>query len=519
MEFVNNLLKKVNKIDIPKASICDFTDSVNHNFVHDFINSKHVIILDEDIIVSYILNTNGIIYSITIRNNSQADDLVKAIKNKKSCAGGMVIQNDYVPINSNSTTIFKILQADMCQASLGQNNQCVAMSSAALIMACIKSPCIKTPLNWEKFDINNVLNQGNILYERSVNHLRSTNYPIDGRGYLSVTNIIRETILFYRKVTFSTASCYSFVGRGMTVSRDEMVFGYVSLSEALNRLVNRHQFIILIANERTTSIMHHDGAFFLFDPHSMDQYGRYCSNGGRYCSNGVSCMLMLNTLVDLIKHLQANQVCNNSQFQLDGVNISVENISDVNSDISATKKNVKGRLSKIVKKEPLHLSKSKDNKKIDSNLNEEISLLKIRYDKCKKLSEKKKIQVQLNRLERKSKDTVKKDCIEYIKINEEFDSNFNKGFDFKNDEPMEIDICEKNISHVAINFDVDIDSTLKEKNEIESKIKNCKRVNEKKKLQKHLNRLQNKLSKDTVKAESNENLKINKVLKCDLKKM
>ena len=137
MEFVNNLLKKVNKIDIPKISICDFTDSVNHNFVHDFINSKHVIILNEDIIVSYILNTNGIIYSITIRNNSQADDLVKAIKNKKSCAGGMVIQNDYVPINSNSATFCKILRADMCQAALGQNNQCVAMSSAALIMACI----------------------------------------------------------------------------------------------------------------------------------------------------------------------------------------------------------------------------------------------------------------------------------------------------------------------------------------------------------------------------------------------
>uniref|UniRef100_A0A0N5C7J7 Peptidase C76 domain-containing protein n=1 Tax=Strongyloides papillosus TaxID=174720 RepID=A0A0N5C7J7_STREA len=149
----------------------------------------------------------------------------------------------------------------MCQASLGQNNQCTAMSSAALIMACIKSP-----LNWDKSDINNVLNQGNILYERSVNHLRSTNDPIDSRGYLSVTNIIVEII-------YHTASCYSFVGRGMTVSRDETIFSYVLLSEALNRLVNEHQFLILIANERTSSIIHHDGAFFLFDPHSMDQYG------------------------------------------------------------------------------------------------------------------------------------------------------------------------------------------------------------------------------------------------------
>uniref|UniRef100_A0A0N5BMS4 Peptidase C76 domain-containing protein n=1 Tax=Strongyloides papillosus TaxID=174720 RepID=A0A0N5BMS4_STREA len=96
---------------------------------------------------------------------------------------------------------------------------------------------------------------------------------IDGRDYLSVTNIIRETTLFNRKITFSTASCYSFVGRGMTVSRDETIFSYVLLSEALNRLVNEHQFLILIANERTSSIIHHDGAFFLFDPHSMDQYG------------------------------------------------------------------------------------------------------------------------------------------------------------------------------------------------------------------------------------------------------
>uniref|UniRef100_A0A0N5BHM3 Peptidase C76 domain-containing protein n=1 Tax=Strongyloides papillosus TaxID=174720 RepID=A0A0N5BHM3_STREA len=216
----------------------------------------------------------------------------------------------------------------MCQAALGQNNQCVAMSSAALIMACIKPP-----INWEKFDINNVLNQGNILYERCVNLLRSKNDRMDPRGYLLVTNILRETILFNRKVSFSTASCYSFAGRGKNVKGDEIAFGFVSLSEALNRLVNEHQFLILIANERASSIMHHDGAFFLFDPHSMDQ-------NGRYCSNGVSCMLMFKTLVDLIKYLQANQVCNNSVFQIDGVNISVEDISGNNPDVSASKNKV-----------------------------------------------------------------------------------------------------------------------------------------------------------------------------------
>uniref|UniRef100_A0A0N5CA28 Peptidase C76 domain-containing protein n=1 Tax=Strongyloides papillosus TaxID=174720 RepID=A0A0N5CA28_STREA len=291
----------------------------------------------------------------------------------------------------------------MCQAALGRNNQCTAMSFASLIMACIKSP-----LNWDKVDINNVLNQGNILYERSVNYLRSTNYSIDGRGYLSVTNIIRETILFNRKVTFSTASCYSFTGRGKKVKRNEISFGFVSLSQALNRLVNEHQFLILIANERASSIIHHDGAFFLFDPHSMDQ-------NGRYCSNGVSCMLMFNTLGDLIEHLQANQVCNNSIFDLNGINISVENISDVNSDISTTKK--------------------------------------------KKLSEKKKIQKQLNRLEKKSNDTVKKNCIDILKINEVFDNNLKKGFDLEKDEPMEIDICQKNTSQILMDFDVDIDAT------------------------------------------------------------
>uniref|UniRef100_A0A0K0FS29 Late expression factor-8 n=1 Tax=Strongyloides venezuelensis TaxID=75913 RepID=A0A0K0FS29_STRVS len=149
MKFVNNLLKKVNKIYIPKTLIYDSTDSVNHHFRHDFISSKHVIFLDEDFCVSYILNTNGIIYSKTIRSNNQVNDLVKAIKNKKSCARDMVIQNDYVPINSNSATFCKILRDDMCQAALGQNNQCVRMSSAALIMAFIKSP-----VNWVKFDIN-----------------------------------------------------------------------------------------------------------------------------------------------------------------------------------------------------------------------------------------------------------------------------------------------------------------------------------------------------------------------------
>uniref|UniRef100_A0A0K0FEZ0 Transposase n=1 Tax=Strongyloides venezuelensis TaxID=75913 RepID=A0A0K0FEZ0_STRVS len=98
MEFVNNLLKKVNKIDIPRNSIFDSTDLVNQNFRHDFINSKNVIILDEDIIVSYIHKTNGIVYLIIFRNNSQASNLVKAIENKINCAEVIVIY-DYVPIN------------------------------------------------------------------------------------------------------------------------------------------------------------------------------------------------------------------------------------------------------------------------------------------------------------------------------------------------------------------------------------------------------------------------------------
>uniref|UniRef100_A0A0K0FHY8 Competence protein n=1 Tax=Strongyloides venezuelensis TaxID=75913 RepID=A0A0K0FHY8_STRVS len=138
---------------------------INQNFEHDFINSKHVIILDEDIIVSYIHNTNGIIYSIAIRNNNQADELVKAMENKK-----------------------------------------------VVLEAC-------------------------------------------------------------------TASCLSFTGRGKKVRRNEINFDFVSLSETSNRLVNEHQFLVLIKNERASSIIHHDEAFFLFNPHSMNQYGRYCPNG------------------------------------------------------------------------------------------------------------------------------------------------------------------------------------------------------------------------------------------------
>uniref|UniRef100_A0A0K0FED6 Helitron_like_N domain-containing protein n=1 Tax=Strongyloides venezuelensis TaxID=75913 RepID=A0A0K0FED6_STRVS len=225
------------------------------------------------------------------------------------------------------------------------------MLSAALIMSFIKSS-----VNWVKFDINNVLNQGNILYERSVNYLHSTNYPIDGRDYLLVTNIVRETILFNRKITFKAASCYSFTGRGKKVKRDEIAFGFVFLSQTLNRLVEKYQFIILIANESASSITHHDGAFFLFDPHSMDQ-------NKKYFLNGVSCMLLFNALVGLIKCLQANKICNNSILCFNGVNISVENITDVNSDNSTTRKNDKCRLSKIVNKESLRLSKK--NKKIE----------------------------------------------------------------------------------------------------------------------------------------------------------
>uniref|UniRef100_A0A0K0G3B6 ATP-dependent DNA helicase n=1 Tax=Strongyloides venezuelensis TaxID=75913 RepID=A0A0K0G3B6_STRVS len=204
---------------------------------------------------------------------------------------------------------------------------------------------------------------------------------------------------------------------------------------------------------------------------------------GRYCSKGVSCMLMFNT-VDLLKHLQANQVYDNS-------------------NISTTRKNVKGRLSKIVKKETLHLSKNRNNKKVDSNLNEKISLLNIKYDKCKRLSEKKKT-VQVNRLENKSIDTVKKNFFETLKINKVVDNNSIKVSLINNEKAMEVDKC--------------IDSTLKEIIVSDSKIKNCKRVNEKKKLQMHLNRLRNKLSQDTVKSNFNEISIVSEITDIDLNK-
>uniref|UniRef100_A0A0K0FED7 PAS_6 domain-containing protein n=1 Tax=Strongyloides venezuelensis TaxID=75913 RepID=A0A0K0FED7_STRVS len=101
------------------------------------------------------------------------------------------------------------------------------------------------------------------------------------------------------------------MGREKKVKRNEFAFDFVSLSEALNRLVDEHQFIILIANENAFSIIHHDGAFFFFDLHSMNQNGKYCSYGVSYC--------------------------NNSQFQPDGVNISVKDISGNKPDVSASK--------------------------------------------------------------------------------------------------------------------------------------------------------------------------------------
>uniref|UniRef100_A0A0K0FGH7 Peptidase C76 domain-containing protein n=1 Tax=Strongyloides venezuelensis TaxID=75913 RepID=A0A0K0FGH7_STRVS len=381
MEFVNNLLKKVCEIDIPKDFNCETADSEHHKLRRDFVRSKHVIILNEDVKLSHIFETNEIVKSIMIKNNSEIIKLIKTIKNKEGCARGMVIKNDYVPVNSKKATIIKILRADMCQATLEQNNQCVAISSAALIMACIK-----TPLNWKKLNIINVLNQGNILYERCISHLRT-----------------QLRAIHLQK-------------RGKKVKRNEIAFGFVSLSEAFNRIVNEHMFLILIANERASSIIHHDRVFFLFDPHSMDQNKRYCSKG-----------------------------------------------------VSFRKKTV-------------HLSKNRNNKEVDSNLNEKTSLLKIKYDKCKRLSEKKKITTQLNRLENKSIDTVKKNFIETLKINKVVDNNPIKVFLINNEEAMEVEKCENDSSNLFINFDGGIDFTLKEIIVIESKIKNCKRVNEKKKL-------------------------------------
>uniref|UniRef100_A0A0K0FSF2 Uncharacterized protein n=1 Tax=Strongyloides venezuelensis TaxID=75913 RepID=A0A0K0FSF2_STRVS len=206
-------------------------------------------------------------------------------------------------------------------------------------------------------------------------------------------------------------------------------------------------------------------------------------------------MLMFNTLVDLIKYLQANQVRNNSQFQLDGVNISVENLSNDNSDIFTTRKNVKSRLSKIVKKETLNLSKNGNNKKVDSNLNEKISLLKIRYHKCidstlkeiivsdskikncKRVNEKKKLQMHLNRLRNKlSQDTVKSNSNEISIVSEITDCDLNKSVIASNEEPMEIDISKNNILKNLIRPNVDVNSTFKQEKDIKVKIKKSKKI-------------------------------------------
>uniref|UniRef100_A0A0K0FSF4 DbpA domain-containing protein n=1 Tax=Strongyloides venezuelensis TaxID=75913 RepID=A0A0K0FSF4_STRVS len=122
MEFVNNLLKKVSKIDIPKNSNCETTDSEHHNLRLDFFRSKHVIILNEDVKSSHIFETNEIIQSIMIKNNSEIIKLIKTIKNKEGYARGMIIKNDYVLVNSKKATFVKILRANMCQAALEQNN-------------------------------------------------------------------------------------------------------------------------------------------------------------------------------------------------------------------------------------------------------------------------------------------------------------------------------------------------------------------------------------------------------------
>uniref|UniRef100_A0A0N5BJA7 Uncharacterized protein n=1 Tax=Strongyloides papillosus TaxID=174720 RepID=A0A0N5BJA7_STREA len=59
----------------------------------------------------------------------------------------------------------------------------------------------------------------------------------------------------------------------------------------------------------------------------------------KYCLNSVSCMLMFNRLVSLIKDFI--QVVNNSTFQVDAVNINTENILDNKSDVLELKINKK----------------------------------------------------------------------------------------------------------------------------------------------------------------------------------
>uniref|UniRef100_A0A0K0FS08 SufBD protein n=1 Tax=Strongyloides venezuelensis TaxID=75913 RepID=A0A0K0FS08_STRVS len=109
MEFVNNLLKKVCEIDIPKDFNCETADSEHHKLRRDFVRPKHVIILNEDVKSSHIFETNEIVQSIMIKNNSEIIKLIKTIKNKGGCAEGMVIKNDYVPVNSKKATFIKIL--------------------------------------------------------------------------------------------------------------------------------------------------------------------------------------------------------------------------------------------------------------------------------------------------------------------------------------------------------------------------------------------------------------------------
>uniref|UniRef100_A0A0N5CIS2 Uncharacterized protein n=1 Tax=Strongyloides papillosus TaxID=174720 RepID=A0A0N5CIS2_STREA len=66
MEFVNNFLKKVNKIDIPKDPNCGTVDSGHHNFRRDFVRSSHVTVLNGNVKLTCVLDINAIVYSIII---------------------------------------------------------------------------------------------------------------------------------------------------------------------------------------------------------------------------------------------------------------------------------------------------------------------------------------------------------------------------------------------------------------------------------------------------------------------
>ena len=148
--------------------------------------------------------------------------------------------------------------------------QCVANSLMAVI-----THKIKPAQTWQTNDLNQILDDGNSLYEEI--HNKKKFAPQDS-GFLFVTDLPSECVV--NGIRFSVGIGKGHAGHvGVEQYNEELSEVFVPLDEALQRILSEYDSCFLNLDERTCVVFKTNGGFALFDPHGRNRYGARDENG------------------------------------------------------------------------------------------------------------------------------------------------------------------------------------------------------------------------------------------------